>query len=143
MAYQAKTKPTALSVAAYLDAIADDTRRADCMQLAALMARVTRCEPAMWGTAIVGFGSYHYRYDSGHEGDTCLVGFSSRKGDISVYLMGGYAGAEQLLDQLGRHKIGKACLYIKRLADVQLPVLEQLVVRSVAFVRQRYPPTKP
>ena len=143
MAYDAKTKPTALSVTAYLDAIADETRRKDCVQLAALMARVTGCEPTMWGTAIVGFGSYHYRYDSGHEGDSCLVGFSSRKGDISVYLMGGYAGAEGLLGRLGRHKIGKACLYIKRLADVQLPVLEQLVVRSVAYVRQRYPAAKP
>ena len=139
--YEAKTKPNALGVTAYLDAIADETRRRDCQQLAALMARVTGCPAVMWGTAIVGFDRYHYRYASGHEGESCVVGFAARKGDLSVYLMGGYEGAEPLLAQLGRHRIGKACLYLKRLADVQLPVLEQLVVRSVALVKARYPAT--
>ena len=137
--YEAKTKATALSVAAYLDAIADETRRRDCQELAALMERVTGCPAVMWGTAIVGFDRYHYRYASGHEGESCVVGFAARKGDLSVYLMGGYEGAEPLLAQLGRHRIGKACLYLKRLADVDLPVLEQLVVRAVACVKQRYP----
>jgi hypothetical protein len=139
MMYEAKTKPTDLSVAAYLEAIEDASRRRDCMELAALMRRVTGCEPKMWGSSIVGFDSYHYRYASGHEGDSCVVGFSSRKGDISVYLLAGYEGAEALLAQLGKHKIGKACLYIKRLADVQLPILDQLVVRSVAEIKRRYP----
>ena len=141
--YEAKTKPTGSSVAAYLEAIADEGRRKDCKEIAAIMARVTGCSAEMWGTSIVGFGRYHYRYASGHEGDSCVVGFASRKGDISIYLMGGYEGAEALLAQLGKHKIGKACLYIRRLADVQLPVLEQLVARSVAFIRHRYPQEKP
>ena len=139
---EAKTKPTGLSVTAYLDAIEDEARRQDCKELAALMKRVTGCAPCMWGTSIVGFDSYHYKYESGHEGDSCVVGFSSRKGDISVYLPAGYDGAEALLSQLGKHKIGKACLYIKHLSDVQLPVLEQLVARSMAETKRRYPPGK-
>lgn len=140
--YEAKTKPTDLSVAGYLEAIDDASRRQDCQELAALMRRVTGCEPRMWGSSIVGFDSYHYKYASGHEGDSCVVGFSSRKGDISVYLTSGYEGAEELLAQLGKHKIGKACLYIKRLSDVQLPILEQLVARSVAETKGRYPQIK-
>ncbi len=108
------------------------------------MERVSGLPPRMWGTSIVGFGSYHYKYASGHEGDSCLVGFSSRKGDISVYLMPGYDSAEAraLLAQLGRHKIGKACLYVRRLSDIQLPVLEQLVARSVSEIQRRYPQVK-
>ena len=140
--YEAKTKPTDLSVAEYLEAIEDESRRQDCKELAALMRRVTGCEPKMWGSSIVGFDSYHYKYASGHEGDSCVVGFSSRKGDISVYLMCGYEGAEELLAQHGKHKIGKACLYIKRLSDVQLPILEQLVARSVTETKRRYPQAK-
>ncbi len=136
-----KTQSTKLSVAAYLDAIEDEGRRNDCKTLAALMKRVTGCAPAMWGTSIVGFDSYHYRYASGHEGDACVVGFSARKGDISIYLVAGYDSAESraLLMQLGKHKIGKACLYVSQLSDVQLPVLEQLVAISVADTRKRHP----
>ena len=96
----------------------------------------------MWGPSIVGFDSYHYKYASGHEGDACVVGFSSGRAHISVYLTSGYEAAETkaLLSQLGRHKIGKACLYIKRLSDVHLQVLEQLIAGSVAETRRRYPP---
>lgn len=139
--YEAKTKPTTVSVDSYLAAIADDTRREDCRALTALMKRLSGHEPTMWGTSIVGFGKYHYKYASGHEGDSCLVGYSSRKGDISVYLLAGYDTDETraLLAQLGRHKIGKACLYIRRLSDVQLPVLEQLIARSIAETKARYP----
>lgn len=139
--YEAKTKPTGVSVSAYLAAIEDDERRKDCRTLASLMKRVTGCSPKIWGTSIVGFDSYHYRYASGHEGDACVVGFSPRKGDISIYLMAGYEDPEtrDLLSRLGRHKTGKACLYIRRLADVQVPVLEELVVRSVEEIRRRYP----
>lgn len=141
---EAKTKPSDASVAAYLGGIADEARRSDCEELVNLMQRATGCAAQMWGASIVGFDSYHYRYDSGHEGDSCLIGFSSRKGDISLYLIAGYEAAETkaLLARLGRHKIGKACLYIKRLSDVQLPVLEQLVARSVAETRRRYPQSK-
>jgi hypothetical protein len=138
---EAKTQPTAQSVASYLDTIDEDVRRKDCKTLATLMKRITGCAPTMWGTSIVGFDRYHYQYASGHEGDSCIVGFSARKGPISVYMSAGYDGAEALLAQLGKHKIGKACLYINKLADVKLPVLEQLLVRAVAETKRRYPTT--
>jgi hypothetical protein len=134
-----KTKQTDASVEAYLNAIEDAGRRDDCRALAALMHRVTRYEPKMWGTSIVGFGSYHYKYDSGHEGDSCLAGFSSRKAEISLYLMPGLQAKETLLAVLGKHKAGKGCLYIKRLSDVDVGVLEKLVRESVAELRRRYP----
>lgn len=139
--YEAKTKPTGVSVASYLAGIEDEARRNDCRKMAAIMKRVTGCAPRMWGPSIVGFGRYHYKYESGHEGDSCVVGFSSGKGHISVYLVPGYESAETraLLAQLGKHRTGKACLYIKRLSDVELPVLEQLVSRSVAETKRRYP----
>jgi hypothetical protein len=138
---EAKTKPTTQSVAAYLGAIEDETRRRDCDALAALMQRVSGCAPKMWGTSIVGFDQYHYRYDSGHEGDSCSVGFSARKGPISVYMAAGYDHAQDLLAQLGKYKVGKACLTINKLADVNLPVLEQLLARALAETRRRYPAT--
>ena len=133
-----KTQATEASVDEYLAAIEDETRRKDCVALAKLMSKATKHKPVMWGTSIVGFGSYHYKYESGREGDSCLTGFSPRKSDISVYLMGNYEGREELLAQLGRHKMGKACLYVRQLRDVDLKVLEQLVVGSVAEMRRRY-----
>jgi Domain of unknown function (DU1801) len=142
--YEAKTKPTSLSVSEYLANIEDESRRKDCKELAALMKRVTGCAPKMWGTSIVGFDSYHYKYASGHEGDSSIVGFSSRKGDLSIYLVAGYesAKAKELLSQLGKHKIGKACLYVKRLSDVDLSILEQLVAGAAAETKRRYPPVR-
>lgn len=139
--YEPKTKPTVVTAASHLAAIDDEPRRKDCEALVAMMKRATGCAPKMWGPSIVGFDSYHYRYASGHEGDACLVGFASGKAAISIYLVPGYDEpvTQALLAQLGQHKIGKACLYIKRLADVQLPVLEQLVLNSVAETRRRYP----
>lgn len=137
--YEAKTKPTESSVSAYLDAIEDEGRRKDCKELAKLMTKVTGCKPKMWGTSIVGFDQYHYKYASGHQGDACIVGFSSRKGDLSVYMFAGYEGAEGLLAELGKHKLGRACLYLKRLSDVRMPVLEKLLARAVAEIRRRYP----
>jgi hypothetical protein len=138
--YEAKTKQTRASVSAYLAKIENDERRRDCKTLTALMKRVTGATPRMWGTSIVGFDSFHYRYASGHEGDTCVAGFSSRKGDISLYLLSGYGdpGMKKLLSGLGRHRVGVGCLYIRRLADVQVPVLERIVARSVADTRRRY-----
>ena len=135
----AKTKPTTASVKAFLDGIEDDERRKDCKTLVAMMKRVTGNPPQMWGPSIVGFGSYHYKYASGHEGDSCLVGFASRASAISVYLYPGEKGAAALFQALGPHKFGKACLYLKRLADVQLPLLEQLVALSVAETKRRHP----
>jgi hypothetical protein len=127
-----KTKATEASVEKYFSAIEDPARRKDCEALAKLMTKATRQPPKMWGPSIVGFGSYHYKYESGREGDMCLVGFSSRKGDISVYGLGGSPDHERLLAGLGKHKAGKGCLYIRRLSDVDLKVLERLVVGAVA-----------
>ena len=133
-----KTKATQASVDGYIAAISDESRRKDCEALAKLMAKATKQIPKMWGTSIVGFGSYHYKYESGREGDSCLTGFSSRKGDISIYLMASFPGHDELLSKLGKHKMGKACLYVRKLSDVDLEVLEQLVVGSVAEVKRRY-----
>jgi hypothetical protein len=137
-----KTKATGASVADHLAAIADEGRRQDCEALAKLMARATKQKPVMWGTSIVGFGSYHYKYESGREGDSCLTGFSSRKGDISVYLMADFPGRDELLAKLGRYKMAKACLYLRRLSDVDLKVLELLVAGSATEVQRRYGPAK-
>lgn len=134
-----KTKETEASVAAYLEAIADPQRQEDCRALSALMQRATGHEPRMWGPSIVGFGKYHYRYDSGHEGDACLTGFSSRKAEISVYITSGFETHQALLGRLGRHKIAKACLYLKRLSDIDLQVLEALVTASVDETQRSYP----
>ena len=134
-----KTQPTQVPVGNYLAAITDDTRRHDCEVLVQLMSRVTGAPAVMWGDSIVGFGRYHYKYASGREGDAPLCGFSSRKGDISLYLTPCEGPQQALLAALGRHKMGKACLYIRRLSDVDFGVLEQLVVDSVKTTRARYP----
>ena len=133
-----KTKSTDADVSAFLDAIGDDQRREDCRTLLALMGRITGKPAVMWGPSIVGFDTYHYKYESGREGDWAVTGFSPRKGDISVYLTAGSPEQDDLLARLGRHKMGKACLYIRRLADIDLAVLEQLITASVAEVRRRY-----
>jgi hypothetical protein len=127
-----KTKETAASVDSYIAAIKDEARRKDCEALAKLMARATKHPPKMWGSSIVGFGSYHYQYESGREGDICLVGFSSRKSDISVYGLNAAPNHEALVAKLGKHKAGKGCLYIRSLSDIDLKVLEQLVADAVA-----------
>jgi hypothetical protein len=127
-----KTQETDASVESYLAAIDDEARRKDCEALAKLMARATKHPAKMWGSSIVGFGSYHYKYASGREGDICLVGFSSRKGDISLYGLNAAPGHEALLPKLGKHKAGKGCLYVKRLSDIDLGVLEKLVAESAA-----------
>lgn len=130
-----KTKPTSLSVEAFLDGCSDIGRRADARTLSELMRKVTGNEPAMWGPSIVGFGSYHYIYESGREGDMPVVGFSPRKAANVLYGTIGFHGAEILLAKLGKHTTGKGCLYIKRLADVDLKVLETLVEKAVAATR--------
>ncbi len=135
---ESKTKATAASVERYIAAIEDDVRRQDCAMLVRLMTRATKQPPTMWGTSIVGFGSYHYKYESGREGDSCLTGFSSRKGAISVYLCRTFPGQEALLSKLGKHKMGKGCLYFRRLADVDLKVLERLVAGAAAERKRRH-----
>jgi hypothetical protein len=131
-----KTKATDASVADYLAAIDDEVRRLDCEALAKLLTRATKEPPTMWGTSIVGFGTIHYKYESGREGDTCLVGFSSRKGDISIYGLGSAPGREKLLAKLGRHKVGRGCLYVRSLGEIDVNVLEQLVVGVVKEKRR-------
>lgn len=133
-----KTRETDASVNGYFAGIADVARRKDCEALADLMAKATKQPPKMWGSSIVGFGSYHYRYQSGREGEACLVGFSSRKGDISLYGLHAAVGAEKLLATLGRLKAGKGCVYIRTLADVDLKVLGKLVASAVAEQRRRH-----
>jgi hypothetical protein len=130
-------------VDAIIDAIDGDKRRADARDLIALMSRATGEQPRLWGN-IIGFGRYHYQYESGHEGDSFLAGFASRKGKLSIYLMGSYLPDEEqhretLLAQLGKHSMGKACLYVWRLEDIDRDVLTQLIERSVGALRKRYP----
>lgn len=136
---QNKTKPTASSVAAYLDAIPDDERRRDCKALARLMAKVTGAKPVLWGPSIVGFDSYHYRYASGREGDACLAGFAARSNGLAVYLVAGSEAQAGLLARLGPHRMGQACLTLRRLADVDLAVLEALVADAARETRRRHP----
>lgn len=134
-----KTKETELSVAAYIAAIEPEARRNDCMQLGALIERTTGWPPRMWGPGIVGFGRYDYRYDSGHSGTMCVVGFASRKAEISVYLAPCGPEFAPMLARLGKHKMGKGCLYIKKMADLDLKVLEALVRASVEEIQRRHP----
>lgn len=133
-----KTKPTQISVEKFLEDISDETVRGDCQALAKMMKSITRAEPAMWGTSIVGFGRYHYKYESGHEGYSCLTGFSPRKQNITVYVMPGFSEHPDLLNNLGKYKAGKGCLYIKRLADIDKAVLEKLIKHSVAHLEEKY-----
>jgi hypothetical protein len=127
-----KTKETDASVDSYMTAIKDEARRKDCAALAQLMARATKHPPKMWGSSIVGFGSYHYRYESGREGDICLVGFSSRKTDITLYGLCAAPNHDALIAKLGKHKGGKGCLYIRSLSDIDPKVLEKLVADAAA-----------
>ncbi len=133
-----KTVPTAASVEDYLCAIADPERQKDCRALVKLMKKVTGKKPVMWGPGIVGFDSYHYRYESGREGDSCLLGFASRKSDLTIYVVSGFAGVEALVSGLGRCKTAKSCLYVKRLADIDPAGLEKLLRHSVVETRKRY-----
>lgn len=132
-----KTQPTRADVDAFLDAIADPQRREDCRKVRALMEDATGAPAQMWGPTIVGFGRYHYRYASGREGDWMLIGFSPRRNDLTLYIMPGFDRYESLMARLGKHKTGKSCLYLKRLADVDMAVLEQLVRESVAAMASR------
>jgi len=134
-----KTKPTQVSVAAFIDAITDQTKRADAKALVKLMQTATGEKPKMWGPSIIGFGSYHYKYESGREGDMPIVGFSPRKAATVLYITKDFSGSEALLAKLGKYTTGKGCLYIKKLSDADANVLETLVVKSVAAMRARHP----
>jgi hypothetical protein len=132
-----KTKPTKVSVASFIAALADEARRGDAKALVKLMQRVAGEKPKMWGPSIIGFGSVHYRYASGREGDMPLIGFSPRKAASVLYGVAGDRGAKAMLAKLGKHSTGKGCLYIKKLADVDLQVLEAMVTQAVDATRGR------
>lgn len=134
-----KTTATGVMVADFIAAVPDPVRRGDAETLCAMMARLTGEPPVMWGPSIIGFGRYAYRYDSGHSGEMCRIGFSPRKAELVLYVLVGDAGQEDSLARLGKHRTGKSCLYVKRLADVDQSVLEELVVSSLAWMDQRYP----
>ena len=139
-----KTKPTDVSVDDYIASRANAQQRADCRELMVLFKKVTRHSPRMWGRSIVGYGSYAYAYESGRTGEAPLAGFAIRGRELVVYLMAEGEGQRSLLSKLGKHEMGKACLYFKQLADLDKSVLEKLVVASVAEVRRRIrtPPVK-
>ena len=136
---ETKTKPTGVGVESFIDAVENPTRREDARTVLAMMERITGCEPRMWGPSIIGFGSYHYKYDSGHEGIACRLGFSPRKAQLVLYVLTETEGEAELLARLGKHKIGKCCLYINKLADVDMGVLETLTRRAWDRMNRRYP----
>ena len=125
-----KTKPTSANVVAFLNKIQNRQLRDDCLTILKLMQTVSKLEPVMWGSAIIGFGTYHYVYESGREGDTIVIGFSPRKQNISIYLMGGLKNVEDELSKLGKYKTGKGCLYIKSLSDVNLEILKKVFAKA-------------
>ena len=130
-----KTKLNDASVEDFLNTVKDEQIRADCFEIAKIMKQVTKAEPKMWGSSIVGFGSYHYKGASGREGDWMLVGFSPRKQNLTLYIMAGFKRYDELMKKLGKFSTGKSCLYIKKLADVDKKVLKELVSESVQFMK--------
>jgi len=133
-----KTKPTKLSVTEFISSIDDSRKRADVRKVAAMIREATGKRAKMWGTSIVGYGTYHYKYASGREGDFMIAGFSPRKQALTVYIMSGFAPFDKLMAKLGKYKTGKSCLYIRRLTDVDEDVLERLIDDSVEYMRKKY-----
>ena len=134
-----KTQPSEQNVMAYLDQIEDPQQKEDALSILEMMKGISKEPPKMWGDSMVGFGSYHYKYASGREGDWFLTGFSPRKKQISLYIMAGFEAHEDLLKNLGKYKTGKSCLYIKKLSDIDKEVLEKLIRKSVEYMREKYP----
>lgn len=137
-ASQLKTRPNDADVGAFIAAVDDDQKRADALELLDMMQRVTGCEPVMWGTSIIGFGTYSYTNTTGREAEWCATGFSPRKSALTIYIMPGFSKFEPLLARLGKYKTGKSCLYIKRLSDVDRETLERLVGEAYAGIREKY-----
>jgi hypothetical protein len=134
-----KTKPTQMAAAEFIAAVPDPLRRADAEKLCTMMERLTGEKPVMWGPSIIGFGSYRYRYDSGHEGEMCRIGFSPRKAELVLYLLDTHADQGETLARLGKHRAGKGCLYVKKLADVDMAVLEELIRAKIGRMAEAYP----
>ncbi|WP_077329482.1 DUF1801 domain-containing protein [Virgibacillus siamensis] len=137
--YELKTKPNDDSVIAFIETVEHERKRDDAFRLLDIFAETTGYEASMWGSRIIGFGRYHYKYASGHEGDAPLVGFSPGKARFSLYLATGDTRREELLGQLGKHKTGKACVYINKLADIDVEILRALISQSVRFLQETYP----
>jgi Domain of unknown function (DU1801) len=135
-----KTKINDASVTDFLNSIQNEQTRQDCQAIADLMQKATHATPKIWGSNIVGFGTYHYKYASGREADWMRIAFSPRKQNITLYITSGFEEYQELLEQLGKHSCGKSCLYIKRLSDVDIPTLEKLIQASVKYMNQKYPP---
>jgi len=135
---EAKTKPTEKTVDSFIATVEDDKVRADCYTIINLMEKVTGESHKMWGPAIVGFGKYTYKYESGRSGEICMTGFSPRKANITLYVLAGFPGQAELLQKLGKHKSGKGCLYIKKLDDINIDVLESLIKESIKFLKEKY-----
>ena len=134
-----KTQPTDGDVLAFINAVPDERKRQDCLTVLALMREVTGEEPMMWGSSMVGFGSYHYKYASGREGDAMLTGFSPRKQNLTIYILAGFEQYDELMAKLGKHTTGSSCLYVKRLSDIDLDALRELVAKSVEHMRAMNP----
>lgn len=137
--YKLKTKETDDSVIEFIQQIENERKREDAFRLLEIFTEETGYEAKMWGPSIIGFGSYHYKYRSGHEGDAPLVGFSPRKAKISLYFATGDPGREALLNEFGKHTTGKACVYINKVADIDMEVLKKLIHQSIRFLREMYP----
>jgi len=134
-----KTKPNEQSVAAFLNSIANEKVRQDCHTILEIMQGASGAEPKMWGDSVVGFGSYHYKYASGREGDWFVTGFSPRKQNLTLYIMSGFDQYDELMSRLGKYTTGKACLYIKKIEDIDLATLKELVAQSVEHMRKTNP----
>ncbi|MEK4661395.1 DUF1801 domain-containing protein [Priestia sp. FSL H7-0729] len=137
--YKPKTTATDQSIVEFIEQIESPQKRKDAYQLLDIFTETTGYEAKMWGPSIIGFGTYHYKYESGHEGDAPLVGFSPRKAKISLYFATGDSEREDLLKDFGKHTTGKACVYINKVADIDVDVLKALIVQSVEFLKQTYP----
>jgi len=135
---QNKTVETQESVTDFIQALSDETKKKDCFTLVQLMQKHSGHEPKMWGPSIIGFGTYHYQYDSGREGDAPLIAFSPRKAEISLYLSSSFENREALLQKLGKHKSAKACVYVKKLSDINMEVLEEMISLSLTHVKSTH-----
>ena len=133
-----KTTPNDGNVTDFLLAVENEKKREDSFEVLKMMQEITEAAPKMWGPSIIGFGNYHYKYESGREGDWFLTGFSPRKQSLTIYIMPGFDRYQELMDQLGKFKIGKACLYIKKLEDVDQKVLKDLIQQSVKYLKEKY-----
>ncbi|QCR32980.1 DUF1801 domain-containing protein [Lysinibacillus sp. SGAir0095] len=137
--YEQKTKETDQSVIEFIEAVESPKKREDAYKLLKIFEETSGFEAKMWGPSIIGFGSYHYKYESGHEGDAPLVGFSPRKAKISLYFATGDSQRQEILERFGKHTTGKACVYINKFADVDEEVLKELIMQSIKFLREMYP----